>query len=518
MSPSTAPAAPVAAPRRGGRAGSTRRVLGVVAALVVALHGAWTAALEAPVVAIPPGATGAVEDGAAEDPAAPGAAGLVPPTSSRYGDTASYEIVEVRILEGDALRLQVELGAVDPSGGLPVGITQPIVEVYLDTAPGGATDLLPGSGLRMPDEHGWNVAVRISGDGAWAWTATEDGTVALEAPVEVDASASGRVVHVLTTLERPERVRVHAISGVYDPFRPDGWRPLSRTPSPWAFSSPDGTFPVVDVYPGDGATLARTLERGVLPAGPAERADLASWVWFALMFLGLALAVLGLVWRRGAASPGSADRALPTASAAGAAGASGDGAAAPDAGGRWTTVPAPGPILRPGSRSSGRPAVEPVVLPDPSLLIGDDEVDDAVLAGSRAARHQPEIDEPPAPRPEIEDDAPPTVPAETPEIDDPVDEPAPRVPEHDEPEIEDDRPDVPGYDEPEDAPGARDDDPDEAPRTAGGPDAADDVPAAPRGPSGRPADAFARFAAASDEDPDDDLAAPPAGVARGDGA
>jgi len=224
---------------------------------------------------------------------------LRPPTGPRFADPSWYDLVDVTLLAGDPVRIALTLGAIDGSGGLALGITQPILEVYIDSAEGGAEALLPGSGLAMPLGTGWQVAIRVTGDGAWAWEAAADGVVDLAAAVPVEAVVDGTTITVLTPFARPEEeARLYAVSGVYDPFRADGWRPLSREPSPWAFSSDQQQTPVVDVFPGDSAERAAALARGELPrvdiAGSIAPGSLV-WVW--LMGAGIALALAGLVLR-----------------------------------------------------------------------------------------------------------------------------------------------------------------------------------------------------------------------------
>lgn len=230
---------------------------------------------------------------------AAGDGSLRPPTAPRYSDPAWYDLLDVRLLEGDPIRITVTMAAVDDSGGLPIGITQPIIEVYLDTAPEGVEALLPGSGLSMPLGEGWQLAFRITGDGAWGWQADPQGNVDLAAPVPIEVIVDGRDLTLLTPFQRPEEPpRVYAISGVYDPFRPDGWRPLTRDASAWAFSSPTQVVPVVDVFPSDLEQRAAALARGELPRqvrrGPG---DLGTWSWIALMLMGLAVALAGVVLR-----------------------------------------------------------------------------------------------------------------------------------------------------------------------------------------------------------------------------
>lgn len=224
---------------------------------------------------------------------------LRPPTGPRFADPAWYDLVDVRLLEGDPIRVALSLGAVDASGGLALGITQPLIEIYLDSAEGGVEMLLPGSGLAMPLGDGWQIAIRVTGDGAWAWEADGAGAVDLAAPVPVEVVLDGTTLTVLTPFARPEAaVRLYAVSGVYDPFRADGWRPLSRAPSPWAFSSEQQQVPVVDVFPGDASERAAALARGELPRDPVSGGIApGSLVWLWLMGAGVALAIAGLALR-----------------------------------------------------------------------------------------------------------------------------------------------------------------------------------------------------------------------------
>jgi hypothetical protein len=316
---------------------------------------------------------------AAAAPAPSGAAELVPPMATRFADLAWYQVVDASVLGGsDLLRLRVELGAIDPSGGLPLGITQPIVELYLDTGPGGASHLLPGSGMRMPEGDGWNAAVRLTGDGAWGWLADEEGAVDVARPVPLDAVASGRTIDVLTPFAAAPGARLYVITGVYDPFRADGWRPTTRDASPWAFSSPAASLPVVDVFPGDGAAKARALAQGVLPRPSGPAFDVRGGAWVALMLLGLGVATLGLWWRR--AAPAVPAHEVPVSPA-------GDGPA--PAGDR----PAPADVLPAPAGDRPAPAGDrpaPATAVDDEVLIGDDDVEGLLARrGERSGAPEP---------------------------------------------------------------------------------------------------------------------------------
>ena len=227
--------------------------------------------------------------------------GLLAPTSPLYADPGWYDLVAVRWVEPDAtsLWLEIELGAVDVGGFGALGLRQPIIEVYVDDGGGGAATLLPGSGLRMPDGDGWRQAVRVTGDGVWWWEATVDGRGLLP-PRPLPVVVDGRVVRIAWPTVRPDDGQLYAISGVHDPFSPDGWRPMATDPSPWAFASDTPGPPVIDVLPGDHAVWRQVRETGALvrPSDPppAQRGA-ARWRWWVLMGLGFGLASAGLWWR-----------------------------------------------------------------------------------------------------------------------------------------------------------------------------------------------------------------------------
>jgi|GEM_PF-2771576 len=229
---------------------------------------------------------------------------LIPPTSPRFADPAWYDLVDVVLLDGDSVSVRITMGAVDARAGFALGISQPIIEVYIDDGGAGAEALLPGSGLAMPLGTGWRWALRVTGDGAWGWQADAAGDVTHSEPFALDARLEGNELTLFTPFPRPieGRLEVYAVSGVYDPFSRDGWRPLTREPSPWAFSSTEQSLPVVDVFPGDADARAAALARGELPRrAPPGVIDRRAQVWLVLMAAGVVLALVG-VWVRAVAS------------------------------------------------------------------------------------------------------------------------------------------------------------------------------------------------------------------------
>ena len=313
--------------------------------------------------------------------------GLLPPTSPLYADPGWYDLVAARWVEPDAtsLWLEIELGAVDVGGFGALGLRQPIIEVYVDDGGGGAATLLPGSGLRMPDGDGWRQAVRVTGDGVWWWEATVDGRGLLP-PRPLPAVVDGRVVRIAWPTVRPDDGQLYAITGVHDPFSPDGWRPMATEPSPWAFASDTPGPPVIDVLPGDHAVWRQVRETGALvrPSDPipAQRGA-ARWRWWVLMGLGLGLASAGLWWR--SRPPAASAEPIPTA------GESPPAPLADDAAGE--------------AHDAGAPVVGDAIGPaDLGLLITDDELVEPggsrARVGGAAAPTAIERSVPDAPQPE----------------------------------------------------------------------------------------------------------------------
>jgi hypothetical protein len=344
-------------------------VVGVAAAAAMSGLRRWIGVLAACLVSM--GLAQGIVD--AQEPDLPPR--LRPPTSPVFADPAWYDLVALRWRDGIEPALEIELGAIDPAGQGAFGMRQPIIEVYVDDGSGGATELLPGSGLRMPDGDGWRTALRLTGDGAWWWRVDAEGG-GVAPPLALPFEVEGRVVRVAWPLAVPEGARVYAISGVHDPFSVDGWRRFTEAPSPWAFAAEEPGPPVVDVLPGDAATWERMratgmLQRATMPAG--SRGPLAGWVWWLLMGLGMALAVGGVVWRawRPAAATPIAAAPLPRTATAEAGDAAPEPRPAAEAG-----------EAAAGSTAAAEPSTSPVAagVPDHratdegARLIGDEEV------------------------------------------------------------------------------------------------------------------------------------------------
>ena len=315
---------------------------------------------------------------------------LNPPTSPIYANSALFDLqaVELEVSEGGVAVLKVTMGALSATAPQPSAAPAPdaaapedgptavaeqaaatrepglepfdvsgllaVIDVYLDTAAGGATRTLSGPDMLMPLGVGWDHAVRLSAAGAQGVSYVGSGAAAPEAasrlpsaePVTLpadpeaaptaagDGAAPGatqeaapapeELLYVPLTVDRrgnvleirlpwsldPEsHVDLYAMTGVHDPFSTDGWRRLADAPSPWAFSGSAQVTPVIDLLASDADAQADALRRGVLPLPPREPGmslPLSPWLW--MMIGGVALALIGLVMRgRVARLPGADD-------------------------------------------------------------------------------------------------------------------------------------------------------------------------------------------------------------------
>lgn len=269
---------------------------------------------------------------------------LTPPTSPIYAHSAIFDLQELTLETvmrpsggGDVAnvagsRLTLSMGAVDPDDTAPAGFSGVVIDVYLDTGPGGSDTTLVGPGMLLPADGGWDYALRLSPAGAFGIAYQEPAdtaeTVAASPPTlapaaepeqdeaaplpdELDGaglnlaplllSIEGNRFVVELPLAVDEDTVVYAVTGVYDPFSSTGWRALASSVSPWAYSGGDQLAPVIDVLAVDQSTQARALQTGVLPR--PLRSGSSGLPWLLLMGLGVLVALAGLWFRRKVAPP-----------------------------------------------------------------------------------------------------------------------------------------------------------------------------------------------------------------------
>jgi hypothetical protein len=216
----------------------------------------------------------------------------------------------VSVTDDRRLTLIIEMGSLANPFELPLGFSMPVIEVYLGNDEPGRRELLGGSGMRLPGGQTWRVALRITGEEATVYRATDGEIEEATADVVMD----GNTLVVQTPFERPARPRIYAMTGLYDLFGSSPWRPLESSESPWAFSSEAQRFPVVDVLARDEAAQRQALQAGVLVAR-GGRNQVPGGIWLVIMAFGLLLSLTGIAVRAVARRAGREATELPPAEA-----------------------------------------------------------------------------------------------------------------------------------------------------------------------------------------------------------
>ena len=106
----------------------------------------------------------------------------------------------------------------------------------------------------------------LPGDQFDVYRATEQGMpVQVTDMIGAQLEVVNNTLHVRTNLPLPERYSIFGMVGSYDPFTETGWRVVTDTPNPWAFSSREPSVPVIDVIADSFSMQRAALARGVLP-------------------------------------------------------------------------------------------------------------------------------------------------------------------------------------------------------------------------------------------------------------
>ncbi|MBX3143760.1 MAG: hypothetical protein KF813_08400 [Trueperaceae bacterium] len=245
---------------------------------------------------------------------------LIAPTSPIYANPAIFDIHELHVdrvgtegaLRPAEVRLTLAGVSLDPS--MASGFSGAVFDIYIDTGEGGVEMTLPGPGMLMPPNSGWEYALRLGPDASFA--VAHDGVVAEGADVvagvllpdgrvlervPVTVVIDGNTLRVMLPWNLPAQYYAYAVSGVHDSFSATAWRQLSAAPSPWAFSGGNQKVPVIDLVANTQAEQVRALQDGVLPRVGGTSGG--GWPWLLVMAAGVGLAVYGLLQRRRAPSP-----------------------------------------------------------------------------------------------------------------------------------------------------------------------------------------------------------------------
>lgn len=195
-----------------------------------------------------------------------GQGNLTPPTAVVFRAPGIFDIQQITVPDAETFGFELTIGQLPNPWRLANGFSFPIIEVYLSTKSGGQNTLLPGSNMRLPEGQGWHYAFRMTGDRFDVYRATEQGMpVPVTDMIGAQLEVTGNTLHVRTNLPLPERYSIFGMVGSYDPFTETGWRVVTDTPNPWAFSSREPSVPVIDVIADSFSMQRAALARGVLP-------------------------------------------------------------------------------------------------------------------------------------------------------------------------------------------------------------------------------------------------------------
>ncbi len=216
---------------------------------------------------------------------------LAAPTAERFN--SSFDLGTITVLDEETFAFRLELAAPTTQTSQTTDNIGSIVEIYLDSEPGGATALLPGSQMRLAT-GGWEVAFQIVRGRLRVFTPDASSSPTLTPPLGARLTREGSALLVTTQLETPRRFSLYGMLGSYDPFSETGWRSVSLEPAPWHFSSPTQTRPVIDVIADDPALQARAINSGVLPE---IRTSFRQERWLLLASGGAIIALVGFALR-----------------------------------------------------------------------------------------------------------------------------------------------------------------------------------------------------------------------------
>lgn len=218
-----------------------------------------------------------------------------PPTAAISRPIGALDVTQLEFYDTEAVTFSLTFASLTNPFELSKGFTFPVIEVYVDDySDSGSTTLLPGSGMRLPGGASWKYAFKLTGDTLQLFEATADGWQDVSSKYPTTVSVQGNSIVVSSSLPYPERFDAYGMVGSYTPFNETGWMPMSRTKSPWAYSSNTQTFPVLDVIAPTFEAQRNALASGVLPVIKPPR---PTNPWIFVMVGGILLALVGVMLR-----------------------------------------------------------------------------------------------------------------------------------------------------------------------------------------------------------------------------
>jgi C-terminal binding-module, SLH-like, of glucodextranase len=232
------------------------------------------------------------------------------PTAATERPNGALDVTQLELYDTAAITFSIGFASLTNPFALSKGFSFPLAEIYIDDHTGtGSATLLPGSEMRLPSGATWKYAFKLSGDAVQLFEASSNGWQDVTSKFAMTLSVQGTSLVVSSSLPHPKKFDVYGMVGSYTPFNTTGWMPLSRTESPWAYSSDTQTKPVIDVIAPTFAAQQTALATGVLPALEPPR---ATNPWLFVMLGGVLIAVTGVMVRFAPNRNPAASKAIPT--------------------------------------------------------------------------------------------------------------------------------------------------------------------------------------------------------------
>jgi hypothetical protein len=217
------------------------------------------------------------------------------PTAAVGRPNGALDITQFELYDTEAVTFSLSFTSLANPFKLSNGFTFPITEVYIDDQSGtGSATLLPGSGMRLPQGATWKYAFKLTGDTLQIFQATANGWQDVTDRYPTNLRVQGTSIIVSSSLPRPEKLDLYGVVGSYTGFNETGWMPMSRSESPWAYSSDTQIPAALDVIAPTFEAQQNALASGVLPAIHPPR---PTNPWIFVMIGGVLVAVLGVMLR-----------------------------------------------------------------------------------------------------------------------------------------------------------------------------------------------------------------------------
>ncbi len=222
------------------------------------------------------------------------------PTAEVFRVPDTLDARELSVSGGETFAFSLTMAQITNPWELEHGFSLPIIELYVNTREaGGSAELLPGSGMRLPQGVLWNYAFRISGESVELLYADPvTGTVRdVTQRYDVRLELIDTTLVVTTALPRPRHFSLYGVLGGYDPWDPSRWRRVAPAAEPFAFGSPSQAatgIRAVDVLTETPEQQLAAIQSGVLPE---IRAPERQGRWLFVIAAGLVIALLGSLSR-----------------------------------------------------------------------------------------------------------------------------------------------------------------------------------------------------------------------------